>query len=112
MLKEFKNGNLVVDVRRDIKEGYFDINDTEWIDQFYYHELTMEDYYFYDIEGSMYLVNYRTENIYDFSNCCINVLIFLKEQLEEGNYKCKLYPMDRKTTKELFKALERQLESE
>lgn len=106
MLKEFKNGNLVIDIRKDIKEGYYNKEDAQWIDEFYNQELTMSDYYFNQINGYMYLVNYRTNRVYDFSNCYINILDDLKLELKENNYTLKLFPLSKKDGNSLMKDLE------
>lgn len=110
MLKEFKNGNLTIDLRKDIKNNYYDIKNNNWIDKFYDEELSMYDYYFFNINDEMYLVNYRTHFIYDFSNSFKNVLLYLLDLLEENNYKIKLEPLNKELEKELFKDLDKELQ--
>lgn len=105
MIKEFKNGNIAINLLEDIKKGYINLSDNQWVDNFYYNELTMSDYYFNCINGYMYLVNYRTNCIYDFSDCYINILEFLKNELKENSYKIKLYPVSKRTAKSLFEDL-------
>ena len=109
MIKEFKNGNIVLDLREDIKNGYYDKTNIEYIDDFYNQELTMKDYYFDQIDGYMYLVNYRTKRIYDFTQATyegMNILHFLDSELYDNNYKLKLIPLQKKDSNNLFKILE------
>lgn len=89
MIREFKNGNLILDME-----------DTKWIDDFYNNEMFWKDLYFNQINGYMYLVNFRTQFIYDFSDCCMNILAFLEESMTNG--KVKLYPMKKKESKQLW----------
>ena len=42
MIKKFKNGNIVLDIREDIKNGYYE-KTIEGIENFYHHDMCMED---------------------------------------------------------------------
>lgn len=106
MIKEFKNGNLIIDLREDIKIGYYNINDSTWIDNFYDSELTMQDYYFNQINGYMYLVNFRTNKLYNFASCNKNIFDYFREYIESENYKLKLKCVPTKTAKSLLQDLE------
>ena len=50
MIKKFKNGNIVLDIRDDIKKGYYE-KTIEGIENFYYNDMTMEDLYINQING-------------------------------------------------------------
>lgn len=96
MIKKFKNGNI------NIKRS---LNNCQTIDDFYNNELTMCDLYFNQINGYMYLIDFNTNKIYDFSNCYINILKYLETLLESGKI-LKLYPLSNKESKQLFIDLE------
>lgn len=85
MIRKFKNGNIVLkmDNQKD-----FDI------DQFYHEEMFWSDLYFNQVDGYMYLMDWNKDIVYDFSDCYINILLYLKERLEGGLV--RLYPMPKK----------------
>ena len=64
MIKKFKNGNIVLDVRDDIKNGYYEKN-IESIENFYHNDMCMEDLYINQINGYLYIVDYNTGLVYD-----------------------------------------------
>lgn len=83
-IKKFKNGNININI-----SGYDDI------DNFYNEVITMNDLYFQQVNGYMYLFDFNTCNAYDFSDCYINILLFLKEKLDNKKT-LKLYPVTKK----------------
>lgn len=90
---KYKNGNIVIypysDYHKDIDS--------------YYDDITMHDLYFNQINGYMYLVDFNTGNVYDFSQCYINILQYLDNELSNG--KIKLYPLSKKEAKSLLQDL-------
>ena len=98
MIKKFKNGNIVLDIRDDIKSGYYNING---IENFYHHDMCMEDLYINQINGYLYIVDYNTRLVYDLSR---GYLYFLEELLTKR--KIKLIPYGKKISKELINDLE------
>ena len=92
MIKKFKNGNLVLDVREDIKKGYYE--NIESIENFYHHDMCMED---------LYIIDYNTRLVYDLPGGYM-FKDFLKELLNKG--KIKLIPYGKRISKELLNDLE------
>lgn len=94
MIRKFKNGNIVLKMDNQ-KE--FDI------DLFYNEDMFWEDLYFNQIEGYMYLVDYNKTLVYDFGDCYMNILLYLKERLERGTV--RLYPLPKKQGELLLQEL-------
>ena len=102
MIKKFKNGNIVLDVRDDIKNGYYEKN-IESIENFYHNDMCMEDLYINQINGYLYIVDYNTGLVYDLPGGYL-FKDFLEELLNKG--KIKLIPYGKKISKELINDLE------
>ena len=102
MIKKFKNGNIVLDVREDIKKGYYEKN-IESIENFYHNDMCMEDLYINQINGYLYIVDYNTGLVYDLPGGYL-FKDFLEELLNKG--KIKLIPYGKKISKELINDLE------
>ena len=102
MIKKFKNGNIVLDVRDDIKNGYYE-KTIDSIENFYYNDMTMEDLYINQINGYLYIVDFNTGLVYDLLGAYM-FKDFLEELLEKG--KIKLIPYGKKISKELLNDLE------
>lgn len=100
MIRKFKNGNIVLDIREDIKKGYFDI---ENIENFYHDEMCMEDLYINQINGYLYIADYNTGLVYDLPGG-YRFEDFIKELLNKGKF--KLIPYGKRISKELFNDLE------
>ena len=100
MIKKFKNGNIVLDVREDIKSGYYNI---KGIENFYHHDMCMEDLYINHINGYLYIVDYNTGLVYDLPGGYL-FKDFLEELLNKG--KIKLIPYEKRISKELLHDLE------
>ena len=98
MIKKFKNGNIVLDVREDIKNGYFE-KTIESIENFYHNDMCMEDLYINQINGYLYIVDYNTGLVYDLPGGYL-FKDFLEELLNKG--KIKLIPYGKKISKELL----------
>ena len=62
MIKKFKNGNIVMNIKKDIKNGYYD---GENIENFYHDECFMCDIYFTYIHGEPYFIDINTRLAYD-----------------------------------------------
>ena len=102
MIKKFKNGNIVLDVRDDIKNGYYE-KTIESIENFYHNDMCMEDLYINQINGYLYIVDYNTGLVYDLPGGYL-FKDFLEELLNKG--KIKLIPYGKKISKELLHDLE------
>lgn len=102
MIKKFKNGNIVLDVRDDIKSRCYEktINS---IENFYYFEMCMENLYINQINGYLYIVDYNTRLVYDLPGGYL-FKDFLEELLNKG--KIKLIPYGKIMSKELLNDLE------
>ena len=102
MIKKFKNGNIVLDVRDDIKNGYYE-KTIESIENFYHNDMCMEDLYINQINGYLYIVDYNTGLVYDLPGGYL-FKDFLEELLNKG--KIKLIQYGEKISKELLHDLE------
>lgn len=102
MIKKFKNGNIVLDIREDIKNGYYE-KTIESIENFYYNEMCMETLYINQINGYLYIIDYNTRLVYDLPSGYM-FEDFLKELLNKG--KIKLIPYGKRISKELLNDLE------
>jgi hypothetical protein len=90
MIKKFKNGNVLLKL------------DGQWDESFYHNDMFWNDLYFNQINGYMYLVDYNTQRMYDFSDCYMNILDYLKDELAKKNNQMRLYPIPKKESKQLF----------
>ena len=102
MIKKFKNGNIVLDIRDDIKNGYYE-KTIESIENFYHNEMCMETLYINQINGYLYIIDYNTRLVYDLPGGYM-FEDFLKELLNKG--KIKLIPYGKRISKELLNDLE------
>ena len=100
MIKKFKNGNIVLDIREDIKKGYYE-KTIDGIENFCHNEMYMEDLYVNQINGYLYIVDFNKRLVYDLPRGYLN---FLKELLNKG--KIKLIPYGKKISKDLLNDLE------
>ena len=100
MIKKFKNGNIVLDIREDIKKGYYE-KTIEGIENFYHNEMYIEDLYVNQINGYLYIVDFNKRLVYDLPRGYLN---FLKELLNKG--KIKLIPYEKRISEELLNDLE------
>ena len=98
MIKKFKNGNIVLDIRDDIKKGYYE-KTIESIENFYHNDMCMEDLYINQINGYLYIVDYNTGLVYDLPGGYL-FKDFLEELLNKG--KIKLIPYGKRISKELL----------
>ena len=103
MIKKFKNGNIVLDIRDDIKNDYYK-KTIESIENFYHNDMCMEDLYINQINGYLYIVDFNKRLVYDLPGGYL-FKDFLEELLEKG--KIKLIPYGKKISKELLHDLEK-----
>ena len=102
MIKKFKNGNIVLDIRDDIKSGYYE-KTIDSIENFYHHDMCMEDLYINQINGYLYIVDFNKRLVYDLPGGYL-FKDFLEELLNKG--KIKLIPYGKIMSKELLNDLE------
>ena len=100
MIKKFKNGNIVLDIKDDIRSGYYE-KTIEGIENFCHNEMYMEDLYVNQINGYLYIVDFNKRLVYDLPRGYLN---FLEELLNKG--KIKLIPYGKRISKELINDLE------
>ena len=102
MIKKFKNGNIVLDIRDDIKSGYYE-KTIDSIEKFYHNEMCMEDLYINQINGYLYIVDFNKRLVYDLPGGYL-FKDFLEALLNNG--KIKLIPYGKIMSKELLNDLE------
>ena len=101
MIKKFKNGNIVLDIREDLKTGYYEPN-IKSVENFYHNFMFMEDLYINQINGYMYIVDFNSQLVYDLPGN--NFELFLLELMENG--RIKLIPYGKRISKSLIQDLE------
>ena len=99
MIKKFKNGNINLSIKEDLKSGYYnELN----IEHFIHDEMFMEDLYIEVINGYLYVLDMSNNNLYELGFITIDV--FLSELLK--GYTIKLYKFDEEVAKDLLQDLE------
>ena len=95
MIKKFDNGNIKLNITKDLKDGYYNSDN---IGNFYYDEMVRNDLYFDYIDGNSYFIDTNRNIVYK----CPYYLFssFIDYMLEYG--KIKLYPYDKETSYELI----------
>ena len=99
MIKKFKNGNINLNIKEDLKNGYYDHNN---IENFIYNEMFFKDLYINVIGGYLYVLDTSNDNLYEFG--FITIDDFLNELLK--GYTIKLYRLNKRITKDLLQDLE------
>ena len=99
MIKKFKNGNINLNIKEDLKNGYYDHNN---IEKFIYNEMFFKDLYINVIGGYLYVLDTSNDNLYEFG--FITIDDFLNELLK--GYTIKLYRLNKRITKDLLQDLE------
>ena len=95
MIKKFKNGNILMSVKRDFIMGYYD-NDN--IENFYHDECFMNDITFTYIDGVPYFIDCNGGLVYDSQFYLFTDFI----NHMSTKKKLRLYPYDKATSKVLF----------
>lgn len=101
MIKKFKNGKIVLDIREDLKTGYYESN-IQSVEGFYHDEMTMQDLYVNQINGYQYIVDWNTQRLYDLPR---NDFQLFLEDLSNGK-KITLEPYGKRMSKSLLQDLE------
>ena len=99
MIKKFKNGNINLSIKEDLKNGYYDINNVE---NFIHDEMWINDLYIEIIGGYLYVLDTSNYNLYELG--FITIDNFLSELLK--GYTIKLYKLDKEVAKDLLQDLE------
>ena len=95
MIKKFKNRKIILDIREDLKSGYYE--------KFYHHDMFMSDLCVNQINGYQYIVDNNTQTVYDLPRN--DFQLFLEELIEKG--KIILEPYGRRMSKSLLQDLEK-----
>lgn len=107
MIKKFKNGKIYLDIKDDLKNGYYQVGnghekDMQELERFYHHEMEMDDLYINQINGYLYIVDYSTNLVYDLPH---NHFEMFLETLGRGE-KIILEPYGKRASKSLLQDLE------
>lgn len=95
MIKKLQNGDIILDVREDLKTGYYDKDN---IENFYHDEMFMNDLYFTYIGGTPYIIDTNTQLVY---HCpCYLFSDFINNLFE--NRKIKLKVLSKGMSKMLY----------
>ena len=110
MIKKFKNGNIVLDIRDDIKSGYYE-KTIDSIENFYHHDMCMEDLYINQINGYLYIVDFNKRLVYDlpggylFKDFLELPSINSFDSIQTGSNALSLYRLNKEKTNKLGFAL-------
>ena len=99
MIKKFKNGNINLCIKEDLKNGYYDHNN---IENFIHNEMFMEDLHIEIINGYLYILDMSNNSLYELGFITIDV--FLNELLK--GYAIKLYELDKEVANDLLQDLD------
>ena len=99
MIKKFKNGNINLCIKEDIKNSYYNSDNVEG---FIHNEMFLEDLYINIIGGYLYVLDTSNYNLYELGFITIDV--FLSELLK--GYTIKLYKLDEEDANDLLQDLE------
>lgn len=102
MIKKFKNRKIILDIREDLKSGYYEKN-IHSVENFYHHDMFMSDLCISQINGYQYIVDNNTQTVYDLPRN--DFQLFLEELIEKG--KIILEPYGRRMSKSLLQDLEK-----
>ena len=95
MIKKFKNGNILMNTKKDIKSGYYDDSN---IESFYHNECFMNDITFTYIDGIPYFIDINTRLAYDSP-------FYLFKDFIDYMYtkkKLRLYPYGKRISEDLI----------
>ena len=95
MITKFKNGNILMSVKRDLLMGYYDDNN---IENFYHDECFMNDITFTYIDGVPYFIDCNTGLVYD--SPYYDFRDFINHMYTKK--KLRLYPYGKRISEELF----------
>lgn len=101
MIKKFKNGKIVLDIREDLRTEYYEKN-IQSVEGFYHNEMFMQDLYINQINGYQYIVDWSTQRLYDLPR---NDFKLFLEELSNGK-KITLEPYGKRMSKSLLQDLE------
>lgn len=104
MIKKFKNRKIILDIREDLKSGYYEKNIYS-VENFYHNDMFMSDLCINQINGYQYIVDNNTQTVYDLPRN--DFRLFLEELIEKG--KIILEPYGRRMSKSLLQDLENNL---
>ena len=95
MIKKFKNGSILMNVKRDFLIGYYDSGN---IENFYHDECFMNDITFGYINGIAYFIDFNSSLVYD------SPFYLFKDFIEYmcTKKKLKLYPYGKRISEELI----------
>lgn len=101
MIKKFKNGNIVLSIKEELKSGYFEPN-IHSVERFYHNDMFFNDLCINQINGYLYIVDLNSNRVYDLPEN--NFQLFLLELIENRNI--KLIPYGKRVSKSLLQDLE------
>lgn len=102
MIKKFKNRKIILDIREDLKSGYYEKN-IQSVEKFYHHDMFMSDLCISLINGYPYIVDNNTQTVYDLPRN--DFQLFLEDLIKKG--KIVLEPYGKRMSKSLLQDLEK-----
>lgn len=107
MIKKFKNGKIYMDIKEDLKSGYYILGnghneDMKELEKFYHDEMFMYDLSINQINGYLYIVDSNTQLVYDLPHAHFEMFL---ETLGKGE-KIVLEPYGKRASRSLLEDLE------
>lgn len=102
-ITKFKNGNINFKLELEDIQGGNKIID---IDAIYNNAFFWEDLYIQFIDDEPYLIDFNTQLVYNLFNSYSNVLLQLKELLENNLQGLKIHPLGKNESSEIINNLD------
>lgn len=107
MIKKFNNGKIYLDIKEDLKNGYYTVGnglekDIKELEKFVHDDMFMDDLYINQINGYLYIVDNNTQLVYDMPHAHYQMFL---ESLGKGQ-KIVLEPYGKRASKSLLQDLE------
>lgn len=107
MIKKFKNGKIYMDIKEDLKSGFYEVGnghekDMEELEKFYHDEMFINDLSINQINGCLYIVDFNTQLVYDLPHGHFEMFL---ESLGKGK-KIILQPYGKRASRSLLEDLE------
>ena len=101
-IKKFKNGKVKLSIPKN--DFYYRDLYGEVIEEFYFDEIETSCLYIVEIEGSYFIIDLETNNVYDYYPGYLihNPLKYLLDELASSK-KLYLYPLSKRESKKLLK---------
>lgn len=107
MIKKYKNGKIKMDIRYELKTGFYEVGkgheeDMKELGNFYHNEMFGHDLYINQINGHLYICDFNTQRVYDLPRGDYELFL---EDLGKGKV-ITLEPYAKRLSKSLLQDIE------